>query len=272
MIRLTNHLSSKALFAAFYSSTIGLSISITVWMFDWPDPFYWVDTGFYPSWLVAMIIQPTLWAIVLYPMVFFYSVLRLPKRIILRESGLTVTFLFSEREYSYQAIKDMGIKEKGRHNFLYLDFGGRRLNFEVDDGQLRRINEFVPVTIETPATARERKLPPNLMRTTKVPGMKLNANSFEIGGVHCFHTKCNHCRKSAAFSAYSYQDASKNEHYYIGCIICGQCEPISKSLYNQCFDLSFDYDNLEEGFISGEDFETRIPSEVKELRTRLSIP
>lgn len=93
--------------------------------------------------------------------------------------------------------------------------------------------------------------------------MKNNLHTYRNLGVPCLSLLCAQCEKDTVFSAYFETDAKKQKFCSIGCCECGKGYAVAESVYEDLYELSFEYDRWKEGDIDREEFQKQIPDSCK---------
>lgn len=166
MVRISNPASSKVVFAAFKAFLWSIPLITLIWVTGVPD--LWEEYGFgqqleegglsqvderlrFFDKLPGLTYKVFFYAILLFPFTFLYALKTVPKRLVFAEECITATFTFGEKSYPYDSIDDVSFIERQNGNpFLHLKIGKRKLNLEVNDGQIRELHKYIPTTPKPP--------------------------------------------------------------------------------------------------------------------------
>ncbi|MDQ8183984.1 hypothetical protein [Pelagicoccus sp. SDUM812002] len=100
--------------------------------------------------------------------------------------------------------------------------------------------------------------------------MNNNLHVYRNLGVPCVTLKCRHCSEETPFSVYFELDSNRRKQCSVGCNDCGRGYVISQDLYDQLYDLSFEYDRLRSGEIDSDEFDELAPPDCHALFSRFA--
>lgn len=89
--------------------------------------------------------------------------------------------------------------------------------------------------------------------------MNKNLHAYRNLGVSCLKAHCSHCACETTHSAYFEIDAQREKVFSLGCCNCGRGASVSESVYDDLYELSFDFDRFASGELGREAFDTLIP-------------
>lgn len=101
--------------------------------------------------------------------------------------------------------------------------------------------------------------------------MNKNLHAYRNLGVPCLTLNCSDCGRLTSFSAYFEIGASRQKSCSLGCCDCGRGVPVSEPIYEELYELSFEYDRWQSGQISEETFRSLIPDSCKDLLGDFSV-
>ncbi len=95
--------------------------------------------------------------------------------------------------------------------------------------------------------------------------MYQNRHAYRNLGVACALLRCRRCEKETTFSVYLETDAKRQKICSLGCNECGGGGRIDETSYEQLYELSFEFDRLQEGKTTREAFEKQVPERCRLL-------
>ncbi|MBD5779890.1 hypothetical protein IEN85_10360 [Pelagicoccus sp. NFK12] len=100
--------------------------------------------------------------------------------------------------------------------------------------------------------------------------MNRNLHVYRNLGVAVARRTCGRCRSETCHSIYFETDANQRKLCSIGCNECGSGTSISEALYDELYELSFAFDQLQDGTLSPDAFDRKIPDASRRFLASLA--